>query len=53
MKIKKIQDSYKMDVQGQQLNEECLYDCAHWKNNTASSPTGCEITLDKEITHLW
>lgn len=34
MEIKKINDTYAMDIEGQKcpgLNEECCYDCAHWK----------------------
>ena len=56
MEIKKIKDTYAMDMEGQKcpgLNEECCYDCAHWKNNTASRPNGCNIKLDAEIPDAW
>lgn len=56
MEIKKIKDTYAMDMEGQKcpgLNEECCYDCAHWQNNTASNPSGCTVKLDAEITTGW
>lgn len=56
MEIKKIQDTYAMDISGQSCpgtNEDCCYDCAHWKNNTGSNPNRCTVKLDKENTDLW
>lgn len=56
MEIRKIKDSYAMDMEGQScpgINEECCYDCAHWTNNTASNPNKCTVKLNAEITDLW
>lgn len=56
MKIKKIEDTYAMDMEGQRCighDTDCCYDCAHWKNNTGANPSKCTCETDKEITNWY